>query len=89
MVVVEWRWICLRDQHAARTDEHQTYIPLDAGIVDNLIKMLCGHARPDLSGGKIEDFSPQSTDFAHAILLLLVQNGDIVLSRPLVLGIAI
>lgn len=89
MVVVERRRICLRDQHAARAHEHRTYIPLNASIVDDLIKVLCGHARLETSGGNIENFSPQSTDLAHAILLLLVQDGDVVLGRPLVLGVAV
>jgi hypothetical protein len=54
------------------------YISLNSSLVHNLIEIVGCYARPDLAGGRIEDFAGQAAHLAHGVLLLLVENGNLV-----------
>jgi hypothetical protein len=59
--------------------------------VHNLVEMVGGDARADLAGGGVEHFARQAAHFAHGLLLLLVEDGDLVPDRgdALVVGDAV
>lgn len=55
-----------------------TYVALNAGLVDNLVNVVCRDTWPHLSRGNIQDFSCKPANLPHPFLLFLVQNGGIV-----------
>lgn len=44
----------------------------------DLVNVVCGNTRPRLAGCNVQHFASQPADLAHALLLLLVQNGNLV-----------
>lgn len=55
-----------------------TYIPLYACVVYHLVDVVSGYAGSDLGCGQIEDFSRESTNFSHTVLLFLIEYSDLV-----------
>ena len=62
------------------------YVSFYACFVDHFVEVVSSDPRLDLSGSNVEDFSSQSADFPHTILLLLVEDGDVVAAHELLLG---
>ena len=62
-----------------------TNISFHAGFVNDLINMVCGHARPYCSPGFIEYLSAQPADFSHAFDPRLVEYLYVVSSEQLLL----
>lgn len=60
--------------------EKRSYVALNAGLVNNLVNLVGGDAWPQGSSRDIQNFSRQTADLAHAILLLGVELLNLV--RP-------
>ena len=55
-----------------------TYVALNTGVVNDLVDVVGGHARLSLTGCNIKNLACQSADLAHALLLFLCENLDLV-----------
>ena len=55
-----------------------SYVALNGRLVHDLVDVVGGHARYRCSPRNVKNFPPEPTHFAHRILLLLVQYGDLV-----------
>lgn len=64
--------------HVTGSRISSTDISLQARLVYNLIEIVGRDTRLRLSRNNIQDLSCQAADFAHPILLFLVQNRDVV-----------
>jgi hypothetical protein len=64
----------------AYVPDTQPYFSLEASIVNDLVDVVCGHARLCSRSGDVKDFPGQSAHLAHACDSLLVQDLDIVLA---------
>lgn len=60
-----------------------THISFYACLVYHLVYVVCSHSRNSSPSRNIKNFSRQPADLPHALLLLLVENGDIVLANKL------
>lgn len=56
---------------------HISHITFHAGLVDNFVNVVCGHAWLHCCRRKIQNLSRQATNLSHAFLLFLVENGDV------------
>lgn len=65
-------------QSISDLSQYATYIPLYACVVYHLIDVVGGYAGSNLGCGQIEDFSRESTNFSHTVLLFLVEDPDLV-----------
>lgn len=55
-----------------------SHVSFNASFVHDLVNVVGRHTRLSSSGSKIQDFTGESADFAHALLLSLVEDGDLV-----------
>jgi len=54
------------------------HISFYTSIVYYLINVVCSDTRLCSCGGEVENFTSETADFAHALLLSLVKDGDLV-----------
>lgn len=71
--------------------DKNSYLALDACLVDNLIDLIRRDSRYSSSSSKIQDFSGQFADFTHSLDTLSIQNLEFIAvdNRSAVLGITI
>ena len=54
------------------------YVALHTRLVHDLVDVICGHTRLRSARCNVEHFATQPADLAHALLLLLIQDGDLI-----------
>ena len=54
-----------------------TYIPFNAGLVDNLIDIIGRHTRADGGSGDIQDLAREAADLSHGVLGLRIEDVDL------------
>lgn len=59
-------------------DKSFSYFAFHTSIVNNLVNVIGRHTRLRRSCGDIQNLTRQSAHFAHARLLLLIENSDLV-----------
>lgn len=87
--IVQRRGIRLKDMvsmHIGSRARAFSYITLYASLVDNLIDIVGCDARFQFTSSSIQNLTSQAAHFAHALLLFLVENGDVVAANNLLLG---
>lgn len=63
-----------------------SYITLYASLVYDLIDVVGRNTRLQFAGSSIQDLTRQAANLAHAFLLFLVKNSDVVTTNDLLLG---
>lgn len=69
--------------------ELDTYISFNAGIVADLVEVVCCHSRFYFAANDIQDFAGETADFSHGILAGFVKYGDFISTEHFVLGVTI
>jgi hypothetical protein len=87
VVVVQRRWIRLYYDQYSRGDTNSwnqrqvfqnTYVSLNAGLVNDLVDVVGGYARLGSGSSNVEYLSRKSAALSHSILARLVENFDLV-----------
>ena len=87
--VVQGRGVRLEDVVSRRIEKSEgtvSYITLYTRLVDNLIDVVGCDTRLQFTSSSIQDLASQAANFAHAFLLLLVENGNVMATNDLLLG---
>lgn len=87
--VVQGRGVRLEDivsRHIEKSEGTVSYITLYTRFVDNLIDVVGCDTRLQFTSSSIQDLASQAANFAHAFLLLLVEDGNVMATNNLLLG---
>jgi len=64
----------------------ESYVSFNTSIVNDLVDVVGSDAWLSGASGNVQNLACQSADLAHAFLLGLVENGDLVLANEDLLG---